>query len=210
MRDVPVAASGGSQGWSELKPYARPLGLLYAVVVLRTVTSQSLSTFLPVLLTRQGMGVGEASAAVTMYLFLSGVGGFLGGPMADQYGPRRVIIGSLVTSVPFFVSAHWTTGWWFAVLVSAGAFALQSTLPVNVTFGQQLAPVSAATVSSLMMGFGWGSGALLAPAVGFLGDVMGLEFALLVTSIIPLVAALAAAPLPAKAGGSRVRTIQAV
>jgi MFS transporter, FSR family, fosmidomycin resistance protein len=210
MRDVPVAASGGSQGWSELKPYARPLGLLYAVVVLRTVTSQSLSTFLPVLLTRQGMGVGEASAAVTMYLFLSGVGGFLGGPMADQYGPRRVIIGSLVTSVPFFVAAHWTTGWWFAILVSAGAFALQSTLPVNVTFGQQLAPVSAATVSSLMMGFGWGSGALLAPAVGFLGDVMGLEFALLVTSIIPLVAALAAAPLPAKASGSRVRTIQAV
>jgi MFS transporter, FSR family, fosmidomycin resistance protein len=210
MRDVPVMASQGSRGWSELKPYARPLGLLYTVVVLRTVTSQSLSTFLPVLLTRQSMGVGEASAAVTVYLFLSGVGGFLGGPMADKYGPRRVIIGSLVASVPFFLAAHWTTGWSFALLVSAGAFALQSTLPVNVTFGQQLAPVNAATVSSLMMGFGWGSGALLAPAVGFLGDVMGLEFALLVTSIIPLVAALAALPLPAKAGSSRVRTIEAV
>jgi FSR family fosmidomycin resistance protein-like MFS transporter len=145
-----------------------------------------------------------------MYLFFSGIGGFLGGPLADRHGPRRVIIASLVGSVPFFVAAHWTTGWSFALLVSAGAFMLQSTLPVNVTFGQQLAPVSAATVSSLMMGFGWGTGALMAPAVGFLGDAMGLEFALLVTAVIPLIAAIVAAPLPARATGSRIRTLQAL
>ena len=42
--------------------------------------SNSLSVFLPVLLTRQGMGVSEASAAVSLYLFVSTVGGFLGGP----------------------------------------------------------------------------------------------------------------------------------
>ncbi len=100
-------------------------------------------------------------------------------------------------------TAHWTSGWGFAILVSIGAFLLQSTLPVNVTFGQQLAPVSAATVSSLMMGFGWGSGALVAPLVGLLGDAMGLTFALLVTSIIPLFAALAAWPLPS---GTEVRS----
>lgn len=197
LRRVPLVVSKTPPGWGELRPYARPLALLYAVVVLRTVTSQSFSTFLPVLLTGQGLGVTEASAAVTMYLFLSGIGGFLGGPLADVYGPRRVIIASLVSSVPFFIAAHWTTGWTFAVLVSAGAFLLQSTLPVNVTFGQQIAPVSAATVSSLMMGFGWGSGALVAPLVGLLGDVMGLSFALLVTSVIPLVAAIVAWPLPA-------------
>ena len=52
------------------------------------------------------------------------------------------------------------------MLVSIGGFLLQSTLPVNVTFGQQIAPVSAATVSSLMMGFAWGVGSLLAPVVG--------------------------------------------
>jgi FSR family fosmidomycin resistance protein-like MFS transporter len=200
MHNVPAPVSQGPQRWSDLRPYAKPLGLLYTVVVLRTVTSQSLSTFLPVMLTQQGMGVGEASAAVTMYLFLSGVGGFLGGPMADLYGPRRVIIASLIVSVPFFVGAYWTTGWTFTALVSIGAFLLQSTLPVNVTFGQQLAPVSAATVSSLMMGFGWGSGALLAPAVGFLGDSAGLGFALLVTSVIPLLAAAVAWPLPDRAG----------
>jgi FSR family fosmidomycin resistance protein-like MFS transporter len=202
MRHVPAPVSAGPQQWSDLRPYSKPLALLYAVVVLRTVTSQSLSTFLPVLLTQQGMGVAEASAAVTVYLFVSSIGGFFGGPMADRYGPRRVIIASLVSSIPFLLAAHLTAGWTFTVLVSVGAFLLHSTLPVNVTFGQQIAPVSAATVSSLMMGFGWGSGALLAPAVGFLGDAMSLSAALLVTALVPLIAAAAAWPLPDRAAPS--------
>lgn len=200
LRNVPAESPQKSHHWLELAPYARPLALLYTVVVLRTVTAQSLSIFVPVLLTRQGMSVTEAGAAVTLYLFLSGIGGFIGGPMADWYGPRRVIIWTLVASVPFLVGAHWTTGWTFAALISVGGFLLQSTLPVNVTFGQQLAPVSAATVSSLMMGFAWGMGALVAPLVGLIGDKMGLAFALFVTAVIPLAAALFAVPLPSHAG----------
>jgi len=199
LRKVPPLPQGKEQRWSALRPYARPLALLYAVVVLRTLTSQSLSTFVPVLLTRQGMSVAQASAAVSVFLFATGVGGFFGGPLADAYGPRRVIIWSLVAAVPFLVAAEWTTGWTFTLLISLGGFLLQSTLPVNVTFGQQLAPVSAATVSSLMMGFAWGSGALMAPLVGLLGDRAGLNNALLVMAFMPLVAALVAVPLPARA-----------
>jgi hypothetical protein len=40
--------------------------------------------------------------------------------------------------------------------LAIGGFLRQSTLPVNVTFGQTIAPISTATVSSLMMGFAWG------------------------------------------------------
>lgn len=200
LRTVPAESRASGHHWKQLAPYAKPLGLLYTVVVLRTVASQSLATFMPVLLTRQGMSVTEAGAAVTLYLFASGIGGFFGGPLADAYGPRRVIIWSLVSSVPFLVAAHWTAGWTFAVLIATGGFLLQSTLPVNVTFGQQLAPVSAATVSSLMMGFAWGMGALLAPLVGLIGDSLGLSAALLVTAVSPLLAAAFALPLPAHAG----------
>ena len=50
---------------------------------MRTLTANSLAVFLPVLLTHQGMGVSEASAAVSLYLFVSTIGGFLGGPLAD-------------------------------------------------------------------------------------------------------------------------------
>jgi MFS transporter, FSR family, fosmidomycin resistance protein len=196
IRRVEIPRKHAKEGWSHLRPYAKPLGLLYIIVVLRTLTANSLSVFLPVLLTRQGMGVGEASAAVSTYLFVSTIGGFLGGPMADRHGARRVILWSLISSVPFLLVGQLASGWTLTVLVAVGGFLLQSTLPVNVTFGQQIAPVSAATVSSLMMGFAWGVGSLLAPVVGVLGDTLGLNVALAITSAMPLLAAVFALPLP--------------
>jgi FSR family fosmidomycin resistance protein-like MFS transporter len=199
IRKVPIPRKQEQQGWRHLRPYAKPLALLYFIVVLRTLTANSLSVFLPVLLTQQGMGVGEASAAVSFYLFLSTVGGFLGGPLADAYGPRRVIIWTLLASVPFLLLGQLASGWTLTLLISVGGFLLQSTLPINVTFGQQLAPVSAATVSSLMMGFAWGVGSLLAPVVGVVGDVWGLNVALSITAVVPVLAAAFALPLPNRA-----------
>jgi FSR family fosmidomycin resistance protein-like MFS transporter len=201
MRRVEIPRRHGTQSWTALRPYAKPLGLLYLIVVLRTLTANSLTVFLPVLLTRQGMGVSEASAAVSFYLFVSTVGGFLGGPLSDRFGARQVIMWSLLASVPFLLVGQLTSGWTLTLLVSVGGFLLQSTLPVNVTFGQQLAPVSAATVSSLMMGFAWGMGSLLAPVVGLLGDRLGLNAALSITAVVPILAAVVAAPLPARAPG---------
>ena len=185
-----------SQGLAALRPYAKPLALLYSIVVLRTLTALAFATFVPVMLTRRGYSVGEAGFAISMFLFASGIGGFLGGPAADRYGARRVIALSLVLATPFLVAAPLTGGATFAVLVAIGGFFLQSTLPVNVTFGQAIAPVSAATVSSLMMGFGWGTGGLSVPFIGLIADRAGIEATLTGLAFVPLAAAALAAPLP--------------
>ena len=186
-------------GFRALRPYVRPLALLYAIVVLRTLTSLAFATFMPVMLTRQGHSLSYSGTAVAAYLFASGLGGFLGGPAADRWGARRIIALSLVLSVPFLLAASLTTGWTFVALVAVGGFFLQSTLPVNVTFGQALAPVNAATVSSLMMGFAWGSGGLSVPFVGMVADRIGIESTLQGLSLVPLAAAVLALPLPPRA-----------
>jgi FSR family fosmidomycin resistance protein-like MFS transporter len=94
------------------------------------------------------------------------------------------------------VLAPLETGWTFVALISIGGFLLQSTLPVNVTFAQLIAPISAATVSSLMMGFAWGTGGISVPFVGMLADRIGIERTLMAMALLPLVAALCAVPLP--------------
>jgi FSR family fosmidomycin resistance protein-like MFS transporter len=188
-------------GFGALRPYARPLTLLYFIVVLRTLTAMSFSTFVPVMLTRRGMTLAQAATAVSVYLFAVGLGGFFGGPSADRFGPRRVIILSLISAVPFLVVAPLLSGWAFVAALATDGFLLQSTLPVNVTFGQTIAPISAATVSSLMMGFAWGVGGLTVPLVGMLADHIGIEHTLMVMSVVPLVAAALAWPLPS---GQRV------
>ena len=184
-------------GLRALRPQARNLFLLYTLVVARTVVSLSFATFVPVLLTRQGMGVGEAGAAMALYLFMSGIGGFWGGTLADRFGPRRVILLSFVLSTPFLLAAPQTTGWSFALLLAVGGLFLQSTLPVNVSFGQALAPHSAATVSSLMMGVAWGTGGMLVPVTGSVADVLGLPTTLTILALVPIGAAVLALRLPA-------------
>jgi FSR family fosmidomycin resistance protein-like MFS transporter len=67
---------------------------------------------------------------------------------------------------------------------------------VNVTYAHQIAPVNAATVSSLMMGFAWGTGGLSVPLVGMLADRIGIESALACMALMPLVGALCVIPLP--------------
>jgi FSR family fosmidomycin resistance protein-like MFS transporter len=190
-----VHGAGGG-GLRALRPYAKPLALLYTIVVLRTLTALAIATFVPVMLTRRGVSASAAAAIVTLYLFGSGIGGFAGGPMADRYGPRLVIAWSLVASCPFLFAAMFLTGWPFAIILAIGGLFLQSTLPVNVTFGQALAPVSAATVSSLMMGFAWGTGGFSVPFVGYVADRIGIEHTLMGLSLVPLVAAACVIPLP--------------
>ena len=191
--DVPPDAAGG---FRKLRPYAKPLGLLYMIVVLRTMTAIAFSTFVPVMLTRRGMSVGAAGAAVAAYLFASGIGGFFGGPAADRWGPKRVIALSLVAATPFLLLAPLLHGAAFVITLAVGGFFLQSTLPVNVMFGQAIAPVSAATVSSLMMGFAWGTGGLSVPIVGLVADRVGIEPTLIGLAAVPLLAAACALPLP--------------
>jgi FSR family fosmidomycin resistance protein-like MFS transporter len=192
------------RGFGALRPYAKPLGLLYSIVVLRTLASLTFATFVPVMLTRRGLTVAQAGASVAVYLFASGIGGFFGGPAADRFGPRKVIALSLVAACPFLFIAPFLTGLPFVVVLALGGLFLQSTLPVNVTFGQALAPVSAATVSSLMMGFAWGTGGLSVPFAGMIADRIGIEHTLVGVSVIPLLAAACALPLPPHAHTSTV------
>jgi FSR family fosmidomycin resistance protein-like MFS transporter len=194
---IDTAAHGTGAGLRALRPYFKPLACLYSIVVLRTLTSLGFATFVPVMLTRRGLSISAAGAQVALYLFASGLGGFLGGPAADRWGARRLIMISLVAASPFLAIAPLLDGWAFAIMLAVGGFFLQSTLPVNVTFGQALAPVSAATVSSLMMGFAWGSGGLSVPIVGLAADRFGIEPTLVALSAGPIAAMLCALPLPA-------------
>ena len=179
-----------------LRPAAGPLALLYFTIVLRTATSYGFMTFAPPLLTEQGFTIGEASTAVSLYLFASGIGGFVGGPLADRYGARRVILWSLVAAVPFMAVAPRLSPFGFTALLAVGGLLLQSTLPISVTFAQTFVKGGAATVSSLMMGFAWGMGSLFVPLIGASADRFGIEQTLVVLAFVPLLAACLAWRLP--------------
>ncbi len=199
LRQVPpmeLPAKHERSTWTTLRPAAVPLTLLYFTIVLRTATTYGFMTFTPTLLTRQGYSIAEASAAVSLYLFASGIGGFLGGPLADRLGARRVIVWTLIAAVPFMALAPHLPPLGFTAMLAVGGLLLQSTLPISVTFAQSFVKGGAATVSSLMMGFAWGMGSLTVPLIGLGADRYGIQPTLAVVAFIPLLAAALAWRLP--------------
>jgi FSR family fosmidomycin resistance protein-like MFS transporter len=201
LRQVPpitLLAKHERSTWTTLRPAAVPLTLLYFTIVLRTATTYGFMTFTPTLLTQQGYSIAQASTAVSLYLFSSGVGGFLGGPLADRIGPRRVIVWSLIAAVPFMAVAPHLPPLGFTAMLAIGGLLLQSTLPISVTFAQSFVVGGAATVSSLMMGFAWGMGSLTVPLIGMGADRFGILPTLAIVAFIPLIAAALAWQLPEK------------
>ena len=169
---------------SGLKPVLRPLSLLYLVVVCRSAVSYGFMTFLPLYLHRRGWTVQQGGSFLTVHLACGALGGFLGGWLADRWGGRNVVVRSFVLATPLYLAFLFLPDWRGLVCLVLGGFFLQSSLPVNVVLGQELAPEHSSTIASLLMGAAWGVGALLIGPIGVLADRWGLHTALLVLTAL--------------------------
>jgi len=156
---------------------------------------------------QRSKSVGQTRAITLIERSLNG--GFIGGPLSDRVGPRRVIVWSLIAAVPFMAAAPRLSPVGFTAMLAIGGLLLQSTLPISVTFAQTFVKGGAATVSSLMMGFAWGMGSLAVPLIGAGADRFGIENTLAVLAFLPLVAAALAAGLPST-GAARDESVPPV
>jgi FSR family fosmidomycin resistance protein-like MFS transporter len=184
--------------WDVLRAVWKPLTILYLLVFIRSVVQISFTQFLPLYLTKErALGLNQANFALTLYLGCGAIGGFLGGQLADRFGGRRVILISMIASVPLLGGFFFTTGLASLVCLGLGGLILLFTIPVNVTMGQDLAPSQAGTVSALMMGFAWGTaGMLFIPLVGLVADHMTLHWSLFSLLAFPILGFFLALKLP--------------
>ena len=68
--------------------------------------------------------------------------------------------------------------------------------PTNITHTQELLPRGTSLAASLGMGGAWGVAGLVAPVVGRISDLHGVEYALTLTAWLPVVAAVIAWWIP--------------
>ena len=61
-----------------------------------------------------------------------------------------------------------------------------ASLPLGVVMAQKIAPKGRSMVASLMMGLAFGTGGILSPIVGKLGDIFSIQSVLVVLALIPL------------------------
>src|SRR5262249_26085341 len=109
----------------------RPLTILFLLVVIRSTVQVTFGQFLPLYLKLQrGYSLSNASYITSAYLIGGALGGFAGGNLADRFGGRRVIILSMIGSVPFLFLFVFTTGTVSLAGLILGGLILLFTIPV--------------------------------------------------------------------------------
>jgi len=177
--DNPVSVpKTGLPSFRELRPALRAIALLYGIVVIRAFIVLGFSNFVPLYLTSRGFPLFLAGVGVTAFQASGATGCFLGGLLADRLGNRSVLLLSFWGAFPLLLAflnirQEWTIG----VLGLAGLFLLSS-IPINIVLAQGISPERAGLMSSIAMGFGWGTGGILLTLLGAVADHFGLHAAL--------------------------------
>jgi len=184
--------------WEPLRAVWKPMTILFLLVFIRSVVQINFTQFLPLYLhTQRGYSLASSSLNLTLYLGTGALGGLVGGNLADRFGGRRVILFSMITSVPFLALFVFTSGWISTVALAVGGLVLLCTNPVNVVIAQELAPAQTGTVSALMMGFAWGTaGLVFIPLTGWIADLFSMQNAFIALTAFPIFGFLLALKLP--------------
>lgn len=173
------------------------LSLLVMIVIIRSLIHIGLTTFIPLYIVDYLKGDQSfASILLTVFLLAGAAGTIFGGPMADRWGRKRVIILSFLLIIPSLWLFLNSSGVWSILLAAWNGFMLISTFAVTVVHAQELIPGHVGLASSLILGFAAGVGALGGLLFGTAADAWGVPAVLKAISFLPVPALLLSLALP--------------
>ena len=163
---------------------------LFLCVVARSVIFLTVAFYLPTILIARGETRADASFGHFMFCAAGCLGTMVVGALVGKVNRRGLQVASLVLGVPagmLFLYPGVPTYVNYLGLIVCGLTSL-STNAMHVVMGQEISRDHASTLSSLMMGFGWGIGGLASALTGRLVEPLGLEMATGVTIALALLA----------------------
>jgi FSR family fosmidomycin resistance protein-like MFS transporter len=181
-----------------------PFTLLAGVIALRSFVYFGLVTFIPlyfVHVLHSSKALGNAALAA---MLIGGAGGtLLGGPLADRFGRRTVLTGSMLLLPPLvlaFIASPPPLAIAFAALAGAATIA---TFAVTIVMGQELLPGRLGVSAGVTIGLSIGLGGVGAPLLGLLADADGLKAVFVAIALLPLGALVLIAALRGPGPASR-------
>lgn len=173
-----------------LKSSAKELIAIVGVIAIRSLAYTGMLTMLPLYFKSQNLSNIAGSHLVSIMLAAGAIGGIIGGFISDTFGRKRLIVGSLVISTPLFFAFLNTQGTLSVVFLALAGATLLSSFSVTVIAAQEIIPNNKAMAAGLTMGFAGGIGGLAVILLGRIADLWGLQTAISVIFLLPLLAGL--------------------
>ncbi|MCJ7825163.1 MAG: MFS transporter [Anaerolineales bacterium] len=189
LRAIPGHDPGAAEAlpWRAALSAMRPLMLpLSGVLTARAFMSASITTYLPMFLIDEGVGLWLSGAALTVLEAAGVVGAIVGGSISDKIGRKVVLLISMVGTPIFAFAFLRTSGLVQALLLPALGFFALSTTPVIMAWVQESYMENRALANGVYMAMGFLIRAVVVVILGRVGDLVGLRQGFQYSAIIML------------------------
>ena len=193
-------------------PRWRLLARVVLVTMLRSWVFLSVLQLSPIWYAELGFDrsfYGPLAAAI----ILSGaIGTLIGGGFADRIGQRRVVVSSLILTIPALLLYVAFPGPQGLLLGALFGLVCDASLSVTLVMAQRLVPGRVGIASGVVLGLGFVTGGVGVPITGAIADRFGIQLALASLSVLLAAAALLALTIPSDreiARGSRAEPVPA-
>lgn len=188
-KNIVVQESHGyslKEWFSSLSGSGRELFILWLVSSFRGIVLLLVGHFLPIFAMARGASYAEGAYFLSASLLASMFGMLIGGHLSDTHGRKKVMVITMLISSPLLYAFLYTSGIVSVVLLLTGIATLCSSIPANIILAQRANPELAGMASSIVMGLPFAMGALTAIPFGALADHVGIEMAMNVPLILPI------------------------
>jgi MFS transporter, FSR family, fosmidomycin resistance protein len=148
----------------------RKMSLLLVLVIgsLRIIAAAGIPVLLGYLLKARNASAADTGIVQSAFMFGIGLGGLASATLFKPRHERAILWLCPLLVTPVLVLIPGLRNWWLLVSVGLSGLLLGISLPVLISYGQQLMPDSQRIASSITMGVSWGLGGGIVSLILFL------------------------------------------
>jgi MFS transporter, FSR family, fosmidomycin resistance protein len=197
VHPVVPAKGAAKEGGLPLRRIIYPMSLLLGMVIIRSWTHIGVMTFIPFYFINHMKG-DPVQAGTFLFVFLAAgtLGTVVGGPLADRFGHKRIVLFSLGFTCPLLVFFLLSSGVLAYIFFTLAGFVLIFSFSVSMVMGQSFMPRNVGMASGLILGLAFGMGGVGAALLGAFADRFGVPLTLWLIAFLPLGAFACGALIP--------------